>query len=121
MDDEARRRRVLELLAPDGELLGEIPRSKRPVRRVVGSREEAKALFEELAQLGHESPVQNPGDRSRPGRRVEIPGFGFVSYRDAEDEETGETTPTIQCSGNLEGLENVKFKFVMRLVRGKDI
>lgn len=114
MNDEARRRRVLELLAPNGELLGAIRRNKRPVRRVVGERDDAVALFEELAQLGHESPVHNPGDRSRPGRRVEIPGFGFVSYRDAEDEETGETTPTIQCNGNVEGLENVKFKFVRR-------
>lgn len=114
MDNEARRRRVLKLLAPDGEPLGVLRHTKRPVRHVQGGMEEAKALFEDLASLGNEAPVHNPGDRSQPGRRVKIPGFGFVSYREPEDEETGEITPTIQCSGNVEVLENVKFKFVRR-------
>lgn len=101
------RQRVEELLKPYGSPLGE-PGRRRGVRVVEGSAAEARELFEELACLGHDAPIESRTAGSSPGRRVELPDLGFIGYR--ETSTSGE--PTIDCRVNVEGLEKVKFKFV---------
>lgn len=97
------RRRVEELLKPGGEVIGERPRPNSKVRRVAvdSPAEEARQLFDQLAELGHD----HPGVGSRPGRLVEMPGLGYVGHRETP-------TPTVDVNVNIEGLRNVKFKFV---------
>lgn len=84
------------------------------VRRVVSASpaEEARGLFDQLAELGHEIPVGEPTRGSRPGRLVELPELGYVGYRETP-------TPTVDVNVSIEGLRNVKFKFV-RGGRGAD-
>lgn len=101
------RKRIEELLKPGGELLG-IPGRRRGVRVVKGSANEARTLFEELARLGREVPVEKPTRGSRPGRVAEIPDLGYVGYR--EESTSGE--PTVDCRVSVEELGKVKFKFV---------
>lgn len=111
MDYEARRQRLLELLAPGGKVIGDPARKDGRVRRVVGGVEEARALYEELARLGNDMPVENPSIGSRPGLRVEISGLGYIGYREVSD--SGE--PTVDCRVNLEELKQLKkIKFVGR-------
>lgn len=97
------RRRVEELLKPGGKLLGEKPRQSGQVRRVTAGVERARALFEELRQLGYDSPVAG-----NPGHRIEIPGLGYVNYREAS--KSG--PPSLDVSVSIERLEKVRFKFV---------
>ncbi len=101
------RQRVEELLKPYGEPLGD-PGLRRGVRVVQGGADEARALFEKLAQLGRDAPVGSPSRGSRPGRLVEIPDLGFVGYR----EDSNSDEPTIDCRVSVRGLEKVKFKSV---------
>lgn len=103
------RQRVEELLKPGGEVIGIRPRQRTLVRRVVVSSpaEEARELFEQLAGLGKEAATGEPTRGSRPGRLVEIPDLGYVGYREAP-------TPTVDVNVSIEGLRNVKFKFVRR-------
>lgn len=61
-------------------------------------------IFEQLAELGREIAAE-PTRGSRPGKLVEIPDLGYVSYRQTP-------TPTVDVNVNIEGLRNVKFKFV---------
>lgn len=95
-----------ELLKPGGEVIGAPPRRRTIVRRVsvASPAEEARRIFEELAELGREVAVE-PTRGSRPGRLVEIPDLGYVSYRETP-------TPTVDVNVSIEGLRNVKFKFV---------
>ena len=104
---EGLRIRIRELLMPGGEILGEPPRRRESrIRRVRGGVEDARQLFEQLAGLGQDAPTPE-----HPGRRIEIPGIGFVSYRPVS--KTG--PPTIDIRFNIiSELENVKFKFVGR-------
>lgn len=97
------RDRVEELLKPGGEILGDKPRATGQVRRVPGDAEEARALFEELAELGRPAPVAD-----NPGQRVEIPNLGHVNYREVS--KSG--PPSLDVSVTIEGLEKVRFKFV---------
>jgi hypothetical protein len=97
--------RIEELLKPDGEVIGERPRAKSMVRRVTGGAEEARDLFESLAKLGWDAPVEEPSHGSNPGRLVEISDLGYVGYRETP-------TPTIDVNVSIEGLRNVKFKFI---------
>lgn len=111
MDHEARRQRLLDLLAPSGKVIGDPARKDGRVRRVAGGMEDARALYEELARLGNDMPVENPSIGSRPGLRMEIPGFGYIGYREVSD--SGE--PTVDCSVDLEELKQLKkVKFVGR-------
>lgn len=107
MDAMDKRRRLEELLKPGGKILGSRPRQRTMVRRVISASpaEEARWLFKQLADLGHEVPVEEPTRGSRPGRLAEIPGLGHVGYRDTP-------TPTVDVNVSIEGLRNVKFKFV---------
>lgn len=104
MDD---RRRIEELLKPEGMVIGVPPRPNSNVRCVASLApvEDARETFERLAKLGHETPDENPSRGSRPGRLVEIPDLGYVGYREA-------STPTVDVNVSIEGLSNVKFKFV---------
>lgn len=97
------RRRIEELLKPGGEVLGTKPRRTGRVRRVAAGVEEARSIFEELEKLGHPAPVAG-----NPGQRVEIPGLGYVNYR----EESKSGPPSLDVSVTIEGLERVRFKFV---------
>ncbi len=98
------REQALRVLKPGGKLLGEEPtRGKGKVRRVREGKEKAEELFERLAEGGEDSPI--PGV---PVRRIKLPGVGYATYR--EISKTG--PPTIDVSVNIEGLRNVKFKFV---------
>ncbi len=99
------RQQLCELLAPDGQLLGEPTRSKGKVRRILEDVEEARALFDKLENLGHNDPTP-----TLKGRRVKLPGFGHASYREVS--KSG--PPTIDIRFTISGLENVKFKFVGR-------
>jgi hypothetical protein len=101
MDDP--RRLVEALLKPDGEPLGELPRARSKVRRVQAGAREAQQLFQRLAQLGHDAPIP-----TYFGSRVHIPGVGIVGYRPVS--KSGE--PTVDVNVSIEGLENVKFKFM---------
>lgn len=68
-----------------------------------GRVEEARAIFEELAELGCPAPVAG-----NPGQRIEIPGLGYVNYREVS--KSG--PPSLDVSVTIEGLEKVRFKFV---------
>lgn len=97
------RKRMEELLKPDGEVLGEKPRQNRQVRRVAAGVDQARAIFEELAKLGHDSPVAG-----NPGHRIEILDLGHVNYREV----SRSGPPSLDVSVNIEGLQKVRFKFV---------
>ena len=97
------RRRIEELLKPGGEILGTKPRRTGQVRRVAAGVEEAQSIFEKREKLGHDSPVAG-----NPGHRIEIPGLGYVNYR----EESKSGPPSLDVSVTIEGLEKVRFKFV---------
>lgn len=101
------RERVEELLKPDGEVIGVRPRPNSNVRRVASLApvEDARETFERLAELGHDYSDESPSRGSRPGRLVEIPDLGYVGYRETP-------TPTVDVNVIIEGLSNVKFKFV---------
>lgn len=101
------RHRVEELLKPGGEVIGIRPRQRTMVRRVVVSSpaREARELFKQLADLGNEAVTREPTHGSRPGRLVKIPDLGYVGYRETP-------TPTVDVNVSIEGLRNVKFKFV---------
>lgn len=43
-----------------------------------------------------------------PGHRIEVPGLGYVNYR----EESKSGPPSLDVSVTIEGLEKVRFKFV---------
>ncbi len=53
--------------------------------------------------MGHDAPIP-----TYFGSRVHIPGVGIVGYRPVS--KSGE--PTVDVSVSIEGLENVKFKFM---------
>lgn len=91
------------LLGIGGEPLGQPARRGSKVRRVNGGEAEAEKLFEGLARLGHDDPIPN-----LPFRRVVLPGGGHAVYRPVS--KSGE--PTIDVNVKIEGLGNVKFKFV---------
>ncbi len=104
MNDEERRRRLEELLKPEGELLGEPPARKgSKVRRVRERDIEAVYLFSHLAVLGHKANLP-----TYPGLRIELPALGYVGYRAAS--KSGE--PTIDVNVRIGGLRDVKFKYV---------
>lgn len=114
MDPSLPRERVeklLKLLKPGGDLLGERPRPNSQVRRVPvpSPVEEARTLFEELAELGRPAPVAG-----NPGQRIVIPGLGYVNYREVS--KSG--PPSLDVSVTIEGLEKVRFKFVVAQVSG---
>lgn len=94
-------RRVL--LGPNGEPLGKPARKGSKVRRVNGGAEEAEELFGTLAQRGSDASIE-----TYPGERIRLPEIGYVGYRAAS--KSG--PPTVDVSVNIEGLRNVKFKFV---------
>lgn len=99
------RQQVESLLKPGGNLKGDPPtRKKGKVREVHEGKKEAEELFAELEKLGRNSPVADTPSL----RRVELPGLGYVSYRPIS--KSG--PPTIDISVNINGLENVKLKFV---------
>lgn len=98
------RRRVKELLQPDGKLIGK--RTGKKVREVEGSEEDARQLYEKLARLGKKDPIP-----TYYGDRVEIPRLGNVGFR----RRSKSGPPTIDVDVNIEDLKDgVKFKFVER-------
>ncbi len=105
MKIEQQRRRLEELLKSGGEPLGVPARSGSKVRRVSEDPIEAAVLFSVLKALGRRANLP-----TYPGRRVEIPGLGYVGYRLSS--KSGE--PTIDVSVSIDGLRNVKFKYVGR-------
>ena len=83
--------------------MGRPARKGSKVRRVSGGKEEAEGMFRELARWGRDASI--PTYR---GERIELPGIGYVGYREAS--KSGE--PTVDVSVSIEGLRDVKFKFV---------
>lgn len=102
---EQRRRILEESLKPGGELLGVLARPGSRVRRVSEDPIEAVFLFRSLSKLGRDAPLP-----TYPGWRVEIPGLGYVGFRFSS--KSGE--PTMDVSVSIDGLRNVKFKYVGR-------
>jgi hypothetical protein len=101
------RRRIEELLKPEGEVIGVRTRPNGKIHRVVAVSpgEAARGIFEDLAGLGCEIPHEAPSRGAHPSRLIEIPGLGYVGYRESP-------IPTIDVNVSIERLGNVKFKFV---------
>lgn len=100
-------RQIEVLLKPDGKVIGTQKHPKSAVRwvYVAAPKQGARDLFSQLASLGYEAETGDPTRGSRPGLLVEIPALGYVGYREAP-------TPTVDVNVSIEGLRNVKFKFV---------
>ena len=93
--EEALRR----LLYPGGNPIGNPGKSSR-IRRLPGDLFDARALFNELAQLGV------PDDTATyPGNRVKIAyGLGYVGIRNV----SGSGEPTVDVDVNIGGAERIK-------------
>lgn len=102
---EHRRRRVEQLLKPGGKPLGVPSRSGSRVRRVSEGPVEAVAMFRSLRAMRRIADLPD-----YPGRRAEIPGLGYVGLRIVS--KSGE--PTLDVDVRIDGLRNVKFKYVGR-------
>lgn len=105
VSEEELRQRLEELLKPGGEPLGQPKRTGGKVRRVSEEESEAAELFSRLAALGWEANIPN-----YPGPRVEIPGLGYVGYR----QKSKSGPPTIDVGVSIDGLRDAKFKYVGR-------
>lgn len=75
------------------------------MRRVSEGEPEALDLFSKLTAFGQKAQLP-----TYPGLRIEIPGLGYVGYRAVS--KSGE--PTIDVGVSIEGLRDVKFKYVGR-------
>jgi len=92
---------VADILKPGGQLIGRVGKSPG-VREVVGTADDAQALFNQLARGGNIRPhPKAPG-----GKLADLPGGGTVGFRASS--KSGPPTVDINIPG-FDGLKKIKF------------
>jgi hypothetical protein len=99
---EELRQRLLELLMPDGTLVGDSSHRRGHVRTLQGSTEAAEEFFDKFRELGEPLDVAN-----YPGELIALEGEGRVGLR--RHSRSGEPTIDVgvQCAPEIR-----KIKFV---------